>query len=65
MDIDDILPDRPDDPLSLLIKQDLDPFSINELSARIEKLKLEISRCETKIKNATSHMADAEALFKK
>ncbi|MGC1468578.1 MAG: DUF1192 domain-containing protein [Sphingorhabdus sp.] len=65
MDMDDNLPLRGTDPLSQLIRQDLDPLSIDELKERILALKAEIARCETKIDAASSHMSAADALFKK
>ena len=47
MDLDELFPDKPKDPLTELIKQDLGPLSIDELVARIETLKEEIARVET------------------
>ena len=38
MDLDELFPDKPDDPLALLTKQDLDPLSVDELEARIVTL---------------------------
>lgn len=64
MDLDD-LPQRRDDPLAQLTRQDLDPFSVDELKARIEALKSEIARCEGKIAFATSHRSAADQLFRK
>ncbi|GAB5482261.1 DUF1192 domain-containing protein [Sphingorhabdus sp. EL138] len=65
MNDDDDLPRSANDPLSLLIKQDLDPFSVDELEKRISTLKTEISRCEAKKSFAVSHRASADSLFKK
>ena len=65
MDIDDNLPLRGNDPLSALVKQDLDPLSIAELDERIALLRSEIDRCTAKIKAATSHRSAADTLFKK
>ncbi|HEU0285249.1 MAG TPA: DUF1192 family protein, partial [Sphingomicrobium sp.] len=42
MDLEDLFPSKPGDPLTELAKQDLDPISIEELQARIEALKAEI-----------------------
>ncbi len=64
MDLDDILPRRADDPLVLLTKQDLDPFSVDELKMRIAVLEAEIARVRQKIEGAVNHLASAEALFK-
>lgn len=65
MDSDENLPLRRDDPLTLLVRQDLDPLSVDELEARITALKAEITRCEGKIAFATTHRSAADALFKK
>ncbi|MEH6790532.1 DUF1192 domain-containing protein [Parasphingorhabdus sp.] len=64
MDDDDNLPRNANDPLALLIRQDLDPLSVDELDQRISLLKSEISRCESKKSFAVSHRASAENLFK-
>lgn len=65
MDLDDLFPSKPDDPLIALSKQDLDPMSIDELQERIEALKAEISRVEAHIQRVQSHRSAAEELFKK
>jgi uncharacterized small protein (DUF1192 family) len=65
MDLDDLFPSKPDDPLVALGKQDLDPISIAELEERIEALKAEISRVEAHMNRAQSHRSEAEELFKK
>jgi uncharacterized small protein (DUF1192 family) len=65
MDIDDLFPSKPGDPLVELAKQDLDPMSIEELVARIESLKAEIARVETHMAPAQAHRSAAEDLFKK
>lgn len=65
MDLDDDLPRGAHDPLNALIKQDLDPLSVDELEKRIDMLKNEINRCEEKKKFAVSHRANADDLFKK
>ncbi|NJM49814.1 MAG: DUF1192 domain-containing protein [Sphingomonadales bacterium] len=62
---DDNLPLRSDDPLVRLIRQDLDPLSIDELNERIATLKTEITRCESKKAAASTHRSAADALFKK
>ena len=54
MDLDDILPKRSDDPLVALGRQDLDPFSVDELHARIAALEAEIERCRARIGAAES-----------
>jgi uncharacterized small protein (DUF1192 family) len=65
MDVDDLFPSKPGDPLVELAKQDLDPMSIAELRARIEALKAEIARVESHIAQAETHRSAAEELFKK
>jgi len=65
MDLDELFPDKPGDPLTLLAKQDLDPFSVDELTARIALLEAEIARTRVKIETAVNHRASAEAIFKK
>ena len=65
MDLDELFPDRPDDPLTLLTKQDLDPLSVHELNARIAILNAEIERVNAKLASAVNFRATAEELFKK
>lgn len=66
MDTDDIAPPpRPGDPIALLAKQDLDPFSLAELDARIALLKAEIARVEAHKQRAVNHRASADALFRR
>ena len=65
MDLDDLFPDRPGDPLTLLTKQDLDPLSVDELHARIAMLEGEIERVRAKIAAAVDHRTNAEQLFRK
>jgi uncharacterized small protein (DUF1192 family) len=65
MDIDENLPHRRDDPLAILIKQDIDALSVAELEVRIAALRAEIMRCEGKIAFASKHRSVADALFKK
>ncbi|UZW56862.1 DUF1192 domain-containing protein [Sphingobium sp. JS3065] len=65
MDMDDDLPRKADDPLSLLLRQDLAPLSVADLNARITALEGEIARTRSKIESAFNHKASAEALFKR
>jgi uncharacterized small protein (DUF1192 family) len=65
VDLEDLFPSKPDDPLLALAKQDLDPMSIEELEGRIESLKVEIARIENHMKRAQDHRSAAEELFKK
>jgi uncharacterized small protein (DUF1192 family) len=65
MDLDELFPAKPQDPLSQLVKQDLDPLSVDELHERIQTLEGEIARVRAKIEALVGHMSAAEALFKK
>lgn len=65
MDLDELFPNKPDDPLVALARQDLDPMSVDELQARIEALRVEIARVESHMDRATRHRSAAEELFKK
>jgi uncharacterized small protein (DUF1192 family) len=65
MDLEDLFPSKPGDPLVELGKQDLDPMSMEELRARIETLKAEIGRVESHMQRAQIHRSAAEELFKK
>jgi uncharacterized small protein (DUF1192 family) len=65
MDLEDLFPSKPDDPLTLLAKQDLDPLSVDELHARIAALEAEIVRVRAKVEAAVNHRASADALFRK
>ncbi|MFC7537765.1 DUF1192 domain-containing protein [Sphingomonas sp. GCM10030256] len=65
MDLDDLFPSKPDDPLVLLARQDLDPMSGEELEARIEALTAEIARVQAHMAQAAQHRSAADALFKR
>lgn len=65
MDLEELFPSKPEDPLAQLAKQDLDPISIDELHARIEALKAEIARVEAHIARVSAHRSAAEELFKR
>lgn len=65
MEPDDPLAKRPDDPAGQLVRQDLDPLSVDELEARIAMLESEIARCRAKIDKAVNHRLTAEALFRR
>ncbi len=64
MDIDELFPSKPDDPLVALGRQDLDPLSLEELDSRIAALKAEIARVEAHIERVRSHRSAADELFK-
>jgi uncharacterized small protein (DUF1192 family) len=65
MDLDELFPGKPDDPLTLLTHQDLDPMSVEELHSRIAALEAEIARCKARIETAVSFRASADAIFRK
>jgi uncharacterized small protein (DUF1192 family) len=65
VDLEDLFPSKPDDPLVALARQDLDPLSIEELQERIEALKAEIARVEAHIDAVNKHRSAAEELFKR
>jgi len=65
MDLDELFPDKPDDPLKLLTKQDLDPLSVEELEGRIAILEGEIARVRAKLTASVNFRASADELFKK
>lgn len=65
MDLDELFPDKPGDPLTLLARQDLDPMSVDELHARIAALEAEIARVKAKIETAVNFRESAEAIFRK
>jgi uncharacterized small protein (DUF1192 family) len=50
--------------LAMLIREDLDPLSPAELTARIAALEGEIERCRARIDVARSHRVSADALFR-
>ena len=64
MDLDELFPAKPDDPLTQLTRQDLDPLSVDELHARVAALEGEIARTRAKIDASVSFRASADAMFK-
>ena len=56
---------KPGDPIVELGREDLDPLSVEELTARIARLKAEIARTEAHMSGKSSHMSAADALFRK
>ena len=65
MDMDEMFAKRPQDPLTLLVKQDLDPLSVSELRERVAILEAEIARVNQKIEGSVNFRASAEGLFKR
>ncbi len=50
--------------LAMVLAEDLDPLSVDELTRRISALEGEIARCRARIDHAQSHRASADALFR-
>lgn len=65
MDLDELFPDKPGDPLLQATRQDLDPLSVEELKARIAVLESEIERVKAKLEASIQFRASVEDLFKK
>ena len=65
MDADENLPRRKDDLVAQLARQDLDPYSVEELEERIALLEAEIERSRIKMQRAVNHRASADALFRR
>ena len=65
MDGDDPFAPKSDDPLTLLLRQDLDRLSVDELDARAAALEGEIARVRARRDYAVNHKASADALFRK
>ncbi len=64
MEPDDFLNHESAGTLARLVREDLDPLSIDELGARIALLEREIERCRSRIAFAQAHRASADALFR-
>jgi uncharacterized small protein (DUF1192 family) len=65
MDEDDFFASKPSDSLTLLVRQDLGPLSVDELNERIEILKQEIARVEQHLTDTAQHRNAADELFKR
>ncbi len=65
MDLEDLLSKRPESPLALLLREDLDRFSVDELGERIEALESEIARTRAKRDSAAAFRSAADGLFRK
>lgn len=65
MDFDDLFSGKPSDPLTEMTRQELGPFSIDELQERLEVLRGEIARVERHMADTAAHRASADALFAK
>lgn len=62
--MDDDLPRPKGDAASLLAKESLDPYSLDELAGRIALLEAEIARIKAHRDKAAAHRAAADALFR-
>jgi len=65
MEPDENLPRRAGDPLDALARLALDPYSVEELEARIAALEAEIERTRQHLSRAVNHRASADALFRR
>jgi uncharacterized small protein (DUF1192 family) len=65
MDMDELFARKPNDPLSLVTRQDLDSLSVEELRERLDILAVETARVKQKLERAVNHRASADALFKR
>ncbi|HEX8526175.1 DUF1192 domain-containing protein [Allosphingosinicella sp.] len=65
MNLEELFPDTPGDPLVELARQDLDPLSVAELEERIVLLEAEIARVRAKMEAAVQFRASADAIFRK
>ena len=65
MDDDDLFASKPNDPLALLAREDIDRLSVDELDARVAALEAEIGRVKARRAYAVNHKASAEALFRR
>ena len=65
MDLEDLLSKRPQSPLALLLREDLDSLSVEELGERIAALEAEIARSRAKRDKATAFRSVADGLFRK
>jgi uncharacterized small protein (DUF1192 family) len=65
MDPDELLSKRPESPLALLAREDLDRLSVDELGARIGALEGEIARTRAKLDSASAFRSAADSLFRR
>ena len=64
MDDDSEIAKKQGDLAEMLSKEDLDPYSVQELKVRKSLLEQEVKRTEAKILSANDHLSAAENLFK-
>lgn len=60
---EDDRPLRPDSPLALLVKEDLEVMGFDELDERIDLLEAEVQRIRAMIKGKSSSRHAAESVF--
>ena len=65
MDPEELLSKRPESPLAMLRREDLDRLSVDELGERILMLEAEIARTKAKRESASAFRSQAEGLFRK
>lgn len=65
MELEDMLSKRPDSPLALLVREDLDRLSVDELGERIALLEAEVARTRAKRDSASAFRSAADSLFRK
>ncbi len=63
--MDEDAPLRPDDPMAVLQRQDIDRLSVDELDERVAALEAEIERTKARKHYSVNHKASADALFKR
>ena len=64
MDPEDLLSRRPESPLALLRREDLDRLSVDELDARLAALEAEVARTRAKKDSASAFRSAADSLFR-
>ena len=65
MDFDEILAKNPNDPLSQVVREDLERLSLDELAARVATLEGEIARTRQQIDRANTQRTIADDLFRR
>ena len=65
MDPEEFLAKRPESPLALLRREDLDRLSVDELAGRIALLEAEVARTRAKRDSASAFRSAADGLFRK
>lgn len=65
MDPEAFLAKRPESPLALLAREDLDRLSVDELAERIALLEAEVARTRAKRDSASAFRSQADGLFRK